>query len=113
MAVSWLLNMNDYYTRAEADTAHQEIVDNMTTQLVDMRKALDANLNEKMATLATTDDIKELKQFMKNMKIGLGVFEFSWNNSAKIGSIILFLLGVFIFFKVGIAGVIAAFFSPK
>jgi 3-keto-L-gulonate-6-phosphate decarboxylase len=102
-----------YYTKAETDTAHQEIVDNMTVQLIEMRKSLDANLNEKVSALATTEDIKELKQFMKNLKIGLGVFEFSWNNSAKIGSIILFIIGVFIFFKVGIAGVIAAFFSPK
>ena len=105
--------MSDYYTKAETDTAHQEIVDNMTTQLIAMRKSLDANLNEKIAPLATTDDIKELKQFMKNMEIGVGIFKFSWDNSAKIGSIILFLIGVFIFFKVGIAGVIAAFFSPK
>lgn len=105
--------MPDYYTRAETDTAHQEIVDNMTTQLITMRKALDDNLNEKLSTLMTKEDGAELKTFMKNLKIGLGVFEFSWNNSAKIGSIILFIIGIFIFFRVGIAGVIAAFFSPK
>lgn len=102
--------MTDYYTRAEADTAHQEIVDNMTTQLVEMRKSLDANLNEKVALLATREDIKEMKAFMKNLRVGLGVFEFSWNNSAKIGSIIMLILGILIFFKLGITGVVAYFF---
>lgn len=101
----------DYYTRAETDTAHQEIVDNMTVQLINMRKALDENLNEKLSTLMTKEDGAELKAFMKNMKIGLGVFEFSWNNSAKIGSLLLFIFGIFIFIKVGVVGIIAFFFG--
>lgn len=42
---------HDYYSRAETDTAHQEIVDNMTTQFVEMKKSLDENLNTKVAGL--------------------------------------------------------------
>lgn len=99
--------MGNYYTRAETDTAHQEIVDNMTTQLITMKKSID----ESMSLLATKDDILEMRKFMKNLKVGLGFFEFSWNNSAKIGSLALLALGIFLFFKVGFMGLISFFFT--
>lgn len=103
--------MPDYYTRAETDTAHQEIVDNMTVQLINMRKALDENLNEKLSTLMTKEDGAELKTFLQNVNIGFGFIRFSWNNSAKIGSLLLFIFGIFIFIKVGVVGIIAFFFD--
>ena len=101
----------DYYTRAETDTAHQEIVDNMTMQLIEMRKALDKNLNEKLGTLMTKEDGEELKIFLRNMNIGVGFIKFSWNNSAKIGSLLMLILGIFLFFKLGAVGIFTYLFK--
>lgn len=66
-----------------------------------------AELHKKVEGLATKEDIVELKEFMKSVNIGLGIFKFSWNNASKIGSLILLIGGIFVFFKVGIAGAVA------
>lgn len=63
-------------------------------------------MNEKMDTLATKEDIAELKEFMKAITTTIGVFRFTWNNAAKIGSILLLLGGLVVFVKGGLlAGV--------
>lgn len=70
-----------------------------------------ASLEGKIDGLATKEDIKELLQFMKNMKIGEGILKFSWNNMSKIGGTITFIIGVYLFFKFGIVGLIALLFG--
>lgn len=66
---------------------------------------------DKIDALATKEDIAqinknqtEMMEFMKNINIGIGVFKFSWNNAAKIGSFLFLLVGVYYFFKFGIIG---------
>ncbi len=71
-----------------------------------------ASLESKMDALATKEDIDKVLRFIKDINISIGIFKFTWNNAAKIGSLLSLVLGLFIFFKVGIAGVIA-FFSLK
>lgn len=66
-----------------------------------------ADIHTKIDGLATKEDIKELKEFMKQINVGVGIFKFSWNNAGKIGSFLLLLGGLFVFFKVGLAGAIA------
>lgn len=70
-----------------------------------------AGLEFKIDGLATKEDIKEVLQFMKNMKIGEGIVKFSWNNMSKIGGIITFFIGIYLFFKFGIVGLIALLFG--
>lgn len=62
-----------------------------------------------LATLATKDDIKEVLKFMREIKVGFGVFQFSFDNAGKIGAFLLLVAGVFMFFKFGLAAA-AAFF---
>jgi len=62
-----------------------------------------AGLHAWKDTVATKEDIKEMLDFMKQIDIGVGIFKFSWNNAAKIGSFLLLIVGVFIFFKMGLA----------
>lgn len=65
-----------------------------------------ASLEVKIDGLATKDDIKELKEFMKNVKIGEGILKFSWNNMGKIGGVIVFIVGLYLFFKMGFLGLV-------
>lgn len=79
------------------------------------QKKMDEAIGEihiKIDGLATKDDIKELKEFMKNVNIGVGIFKFTWNNASQIGSIFVLLVAVGLFIKYGIVGVIA-WFIPK
>lgn len=70
-----------------------------------------ASLEAKIDGLATKEDIKELLQFMKNMKIGEGILKFSWNNMSKIGGTITFIIGCYLFLKFGFAGLVAIVFG--
>lgn len=68
-----------------------------------------ASLEEKIdALIRNTEDIK---LFMKNVKIGEGILKFSWNNMSKIGGTITFFIGVYLFLKFGIVGLIALLFG--
>lgn len=73
---------------------------------------LQAQINDihvTLATLATSADIADMRKFMERLNLGVGFFTFTWNNAAKIGSVLALILGVYIFFKVGIMGVVAFF----
>lgn len=70
-------------------------------------KAIHARLDD----IATKEDIAQLMNFMKSVNIGLGIFNFSWNNASKIGSFIIFLLAIFAIVKYGIFGAVAWFFG--
>lgn len=72
-----------------------------------------AELAESFKDLASKEDIKELKNFLKNIKIGEGIVKFSWNNMSKIGGLITFILGVYLFFKFGLVGLIAVLFGKS
>lgn len=63
-----------------------------------------ASVHERMSALATKDDIGDLKEFMSNINIGLGIVKFTWNNAGKIGSVILFLGGAYLVLKYGVVG---------
>lgn len=60
---------------------------------------------------ALEKSIEQIMQFLKNVDAGFGLIRFSWNNIGKLGSLLIFIAGIFIFFKVGIAGVVAFFFK--
>ncbi len=64
-----------------------------------------------LATLATKEDIKEVIAFMKEIKVGFGIFRFSFDNAAKIGSFILLIGGIFVLFKVGFVAALAFLFG--
>lgn len=66
-----------------------------------------ADIHTKIDGLATKEDIRQLMEFMKSFNIGIGIFKFSWDNAAKIGSFVILIAGLFFFFKAGIV----AFFS--
>lgn len=70
-----------------------------------------ASLHEWKETVATKEDIRELKDFMGQVNVGLGIFRFSWNNAGKIGSFLLLIGGLFVFFKVGFAAAVAYIFG--
>ena len=98
--------MGNYYTRAETDTAHQEIVDNMTTQLRDLHKGLDNNLNEKLAGLATKEDTKEIKEFLNKVNFGWGALKISGRTLAYLGSVFAGIGTVILVLKFGIMAII-------
>lgn len=68
-------------------------------------------IHKRLDDIATKDDIAQLMAFMKNVKIGLGIFNFSWNNASKIGSFVIFLIAIFAIIKYGVFGAIAWFFG--
>lgn len=58
-------------------------------------------------TQATKEDMEELKRFLKNANIGIGVLRFTFNNASKIGAFAFFLFACWIFLKLGVVGVVA------
>lgn len=94
--------MPDYYTKAEVDTAHQEIVDNMTTQLNSMRDSLNKNLDNKVSGLATRDDADEIKSLLKNINWGVSFFKVSGKTLSWIGSIVAGLAIMVLAIKFGV-----------
>lgn len=49
---------------------------------------------------------EEIKEFMKNVHVGLGFFKFTFNNTEKIGAFLIFIFAIYIFLKLGLIGVI-------
>lgn len=78
----------------------------------EVQKSL-ASVHERLNTIATKDDTDEILKVIKSVNVGFGFIRFSWNNIGKLGSMVMLMIGIVIFFKVGIAGVIAFFFSSK
>ncbi len=90
---------------------HQALVNERQEDTnVKVEKSLDA-LHEWKDTVATKEDIKELKEFMRQVNIGFGVFRFSWNNAGKIGAFLLLIGAIIVFFKVGLAAAFAFLFG--
>lgn len=70
-----------------------------------------ASLHQRLGELATKDDIGDIKTFLKNISVGVGIFKFSWNNASKIGSFALLLISLYAIAKFGVFGAIQWFFS--
>lgn len=66
-----------------------------------------AALELKIDGVATKEDIKEVLQFMKSLKVGEGILKFTWDNAAKIGGIAIFLIAIGVFFKGGLMAAVA------
>lgn len=64
-------------------------------------------LHERLGDVATREDVAELKNFLKNVDVGVGIFKFTFNNASKIGTFLIFLFGIYIFLKLGAVGVVA------
>lgn len=69
------------------------------------------DIHKTMGTLATSADIADMRKFMERLNLGVGFFTFTWNNAAKIGSVLALIFGVYIFFKVGIMGLVSFFLN--
>jgi len=100
----------DYYTKAESDTAHQEIVDNMTTQLIEMRKGLDDNLNEKINGLE-----RKIDQVLRVFDVVSTAVKWTdestdWlsKNLRRLSPIFVFIVLIWILLKFGWVAVINA-----
>lgn len=87
----------------EADAVFQDETREVHTRIFEK---LDC-LSDKTEGLASKADIAELKHFMQNINVGIGIFKFTWDNAAKIGSFLMLIGGVFLFIKYGAA----AFFA--
>lgn len=74
----------------------------------DLQAQIDG-IHSTMTTLATKEDIADMKIFMQRLDLSVGFFTFTWNNAAKIGSVLALVFGIYLFFKVGLMGFIAFF----
>jgi hypothetical protein len=101
----------DIIKKFEEHAKNDEVFQDETRLMQAHQASETAEMGAKIDGLATKEDIRELKQFLKNVKIGEGILRFTWNNSAKIGSLAVFLFGIFLLFKLGIAGAISFFFT--
>lgn len=70
-----------------------------------------AALHQRLGDVATKEDVDELKNLLKAVRIGTGVFSYTFNNAAKIGSYILLLIAVFGVIKYGVWGAAMWFFK--
>lgn len=64
------------------------------------------SIHKRLSELATKDDIAEMKDLMKNIKVGFGAVRFTFNNASQIGAFLLLLFGIYVFFKIGIVGLL-------
>lgn len=69
-------------------------------------------LHKRLDNTATKEDIKEMMAFMKQIKIVVGGFSFTWNNASKIGAFILLILGFMLAIKYFFAAIFTSFL-PK
>lgn len=67
--------------------------------------ALEAKLDTLIENTASSNRI------LTNIAAGEKFVMFGWNNSAKIGGIITFVIGAYLFFKFGLAGLVALIFG--
>lgn len=100
--------MDDHAPATKADLrAHARVDEEAISKI---HKRLDL-----MPTKADIEQIgknqKEMMTFMKNVNIGIGIFNFSWNNASKIGSFVIFMIAIFAIVKYGVFGAIAWFFG--
>lgn len=96
----------------EADAAFQQEQRAYTAEQLAFKAETEghlARLEEKIDGLATKDDIKELKKFMKDVQIGVGFVRVTWNNLGQIGSLLGLIVAAMLFFKLGFSGLVAFF----
>jgi hypothetical protein len=70
-----------------------------------------AALHERLGTIATKDDIDEVKQVLKAARVTAGIFTFTFDNASKIGSFVLFAGTIVLLIKYGLFGAIAWIFG--
>jgi hypothetical protein len=92
---------------AKEDQAFQGEQRGFNGEMSIFRAETEGSLAELHRKMPTKGDIEELKDFMKTVNVGIGIFKFSWNNAAKLGSFVLFIGGIFLFFKAGLAAAVA------
>ncbi len=54
--------MDDFYTKAETDKKHEEMLFTMTQQMEHMKNELDRNLNNKVSKLATVEQAEQIME---------------------------------------------------
>lgn len=101
-------------THAIEDTAFQEKIKAFNGEMAIFRAETEGSLaaiHEKLGSLSTKEDTDELKTILKAARVTAGIFNFTFDNASKIGSLILFIIGGFLILKYGILGAIAWFFG--
>lgn len=73
--------MSDYYTKEQADQIHNELRGAVTTEI----QALQNVINEQMKGLATKEDTKEIINFLRGYKLGVGIFKISFHTIVTMG----------------------------
>jgi hypothetical protein len=101
---------------AESDREFQDRQNKVNDEASRSRTLIHERLDElptkeDMAALATKNDVAELKQVLKAVRVGTGIFSYSFNNAAKIGSFVLFLIAIYGIIKFGIFGAVRWFFK--
>lgn len=67
------------------------------------------SVHDRLDIVATKEDVEEIKSLLKAIRVGTGIFSFTFNNAAKIGSLVLFIIGIYAVLKFGIAGAVIWF----
>ena len=60
-----------------------------------------------------TASVQDSITLTKNINVGFGVFRFTFKNAGQIGGFLVFLLGIGLFIKYGLLGIIAFFLPTK
>lgn len=92
---------------ALADQIFQDMQMTVNEEAAKSRESIHKRLGE----LATKEDTQQILELIKAVKIGSGFFSFTWNNAAKIGQFIFFILGIMALLKYGILGAFAWLFN--
>jgi hypothetical protein len=94
--------MAGYYTKEEDDAAHAQIRGAITTEIQAMQNVI----NDQMKGLATKDDTKEIINFLRGYKLGIGIFRISFHTIVTIGGFLAALAAIAVFIKFVLAGLI-------
>lgn len=76
------------------------------------QRSTNEQLIAKIDGLATKEDIKQVLEFMKSVNTTVGIFRFTWNNAAQIGSVLGLIVAGVLFVKYGFLGLITFFVGP-
>ncbi len=94
----------DQVVEATTNPSNQDLHDDFIRHAIEDKTNFDS-IHARLDTIEKNG--AQILQIVKNVDAGKQFLLFGWNNSAKIGGVIVFILGAVVFFKVGIAGVIA------
>lgn len=66
-----------------------------------------AAIHARLDTVATKEDVKELKKFLDGVRIGTGIFSFTFQNASRIGSFVMVIIALSLVVKYGVFGAVA------